>query len=333
MKNRFYPSLLKAGHGLSLVAAFSLAFGIFSSAVAGETPKESAKLLTIGNSFANDVLRQLPQIAEAGGKKLVFARTNLGGCTLERHAKHLKQALAGDPEGSPYSTFEDPTTGEKKKVSLPEALKATQWDFVTIQQASPSSFRPETYQPHANELVAAIRENAPGAEILIHQTWAWRSDDRRFQEDEAFSQEVMYEKLRANYRSLAKELQLRLLPVGDAFQQARQSPNWQYRKDPNFDFKNPPAGALPNQDGSLIVGYRWAKKDGQETFGLDSIHANTAGSYLGAGVWYLMLFNEDKIPESYCPQGLTQEQAAELRSVAEAIVAKERTSPAAAPAN
>src|SRR3954467_11891846 len=93
---------------LRLVLAVTV---LASVATLSAAERESLKLLTIGNSFADNPLEYLPAMAKAGGKTLIVGRANIGGCPLERHARHLRQAEAGDPEGLAYETT-DPRTKE-----------------------------------------------------------------------------------------------------------------------------------------------------------------------------------------------------------------------------
>jgi len=295
---------------------------------AAEKADETVRLLTIGNSFANDALGFLPNLAKAGGKKLVVFRANLGGCSLDRHARHLAAARANpdatDTEARPYrNTGLTGLPVELKTVSLIDALKAQPWTHVTIQQVSIKSFQADTYEPYASEIVAAIREFAPQAEILVHQTWAYREDSPIYKKGDGFTPLKMYELSRANYHDLAKRHGgLRILPSGDAFHLARQSPRWTFKPDENFDYKNPREGALPDQRASLNTGWRWVKKsDGSKKFELDANHCNIAGKYLAGAAWYQVLFNTDEIPENFTPPQITPEDAADLRVHARAAVA------------
>ena len=282
------------------------------------------KVLAIGNSFSNNTTAFLPDLAEAGGRKLLMGKAAIASCSLERHARHLKQAEAGDPDGRAYDTS-DPLTGEKRLMTLPELLLAQPWDVVTLQQWSRLSFKPETFQPYTDELIAAIRRYAPTAEIVVHETWAYREDHAFFQKGDGFTPARMYAELSAAYRNFAAGKGLRLLPVGDAFDLARQSPRWTYTPDPNFDFQNPPAGRLPDQRTSLNFGWRWTKdKKGRAAFSLDATHCNDAGKYLGAAVWYLTLFETESLPADYIPKGLSSADAANLRTHAKAAVTAQR---------
>jgi hypothetical protein len=307
---------------LAALAFLVIDASLYAQAV--EVPqRDSVKLLTVGNSFADDATFYLPDIAKAGGRELVLFRANLPGCPLERHARHLGLAVArpDDPEGSPYKNNPVLKISGKNMVSLPEALGALDWDYVTIQQLSALSFKPGTYEPYAQQLVSAIRKHAPGSRILVHQIWAYREDHKYVPRGDGFTQEKMYKQLSEAYGMLAKRYGLRILPSGDAMQTARQAPRWQYRPDPDFDFKNPPAGLLPEQRGSLNIGWAWKKnKDGVDEFILDASHANVAGRYLTACVFYEGLFGDDVREISFVPEGLSDEDAADLRRIAHPVV-------------
>jgi hypothetical protein len=319
--------LVASATGWSAAAAAGTAAGT----AAADAPRTSVKLLTIGNSFSNNAISQLPAIAKAGGKDLIVGRTSLGGCSLERHAKHLAAALA-DPEsaeGRPYGN--SPVFGEalagKKTVSLPEALAAQKWDFVTIQEWSQWSFRPEHQEPWAKQLIGAIRTYAPTAEILIHQTWAYREDHPWYKKGDGLTQQKMFDGLVAAYRELsARHGGLRIIPTGAALQAARQTPRWTYKADPDFDFRNATGGQLPDQTGSLNTGWHWAKqKDGTQKLTLDAIHANTAGCYLGGCAFYETIYNDSVLAATgYTPKGLGAGDAAQLRRIAHDAVAAER---------
>lgn len=324
----FRPTLSALKHRRAIVSwlfvAITLVLPAHGSPV--ETAERtSVKVLAVGNSFSRDAMSYLPALARAGGKELTMANAYIGGCSLERHARHLREAEADDPAGRAYKGFHDPKTGKKRDVTLLEALEADTWDVVTLQQVSHQSFKPESYHPHIDQLIAAVRTHAPQAEIVIHQTWAYREDHSFFHRNDGFTPEAMYSGLRDTYRSLADDTSFRLIPVGDAFNLARQTPRWTYVPDPGFDFENPPAGKVPDQRTSLNIGWHWVTgKDGNPFFKLDATHANAAGRYLGGATWYLTLFNADILPEAFTPTGLSPEEAADLRAHALTAVQAER---------
>ena len=136
----------------------------------------------------------------------------------------------------------------------------------------------------------------------------------------------MYQGLANAYRTIAAELGARLIPVGDAFHQADTDPQWGYRPDTKFDFKNAQPPALPDQTHSLHVGWRWAKpKDGPPKLGMDGHHANTAGEYLGACVFYEVLFGDSVVGNAFVPPGLDPAYARFLQETAHQAVADSRT--------
>jgi len=304
-----------------LIAAVILTLAFVLPSYAAE--RTTLKVLAIGNSFSRDAMADFPDFAKAGNRALICSNAYIGGCSLELHVKRLKQAEAGDPAGKAYKAVPDPVTGEKHDMSLIDLLTAQTWDVVTIQQASPLSYKPETYQPFANELIAAIHKYAPTAEIVVHETWAYREDHPLFQKNDGFTPAKMYAGVSATYKAFADSKGFRVLPVGDALNLARQTPRWTYVTDVKFDFKNPPAGQLPDQHTSLNVG--WSRgKDKAGKLKLDAMHCNAAGRYLDTAVWYLVLFNTTDIPSSFIPKGLTADDTADLRIHALAAVKAER---------
>jgi hypothetical protein len=303
----------------------AFAFCVFLSPILGETPAP-LKILTIGNSFANNAVTYLPEIAAAEGQPVLIGRANLGGASFEKHVKLLKayEENPSDKAGSPYTSNFTPPRTPGRKYSLKELLEAERWDVVTIQQASPFSHQYETYEPYAGILIEYIRKHAPQAEIVIHQTWAYREDCPLFS-TEGFSQEKMYEGLATAYRKLAEKYHLRIIPVGEAFQMARRSERWRFQfPDPDFDYKNPPWKAVPVQKGSLNKGWIWEKnkETGELEFRLDFKHANAAGKYLAAQVWYEFLVGRRTAASPFVPKEVDGEDATDLLKIARAAVGK-----------
>jgi hypothetical protein len=129
----------------------------------------------------------------------------------------------------------------------------------------------------------------------------------------------MYTQLSGAYKTIAKELGVRRMPVGDAFHLADTDPAWGYKPDTKFDKSTAVAPALPDQTHSLHAGYKWDKNG---KLGMDGHHANTAGEYLGACVWYEMLFKESAVGNTFAPKDLKPEDAKYLQEVAHRAVAE-----------
>jgi hypothetical protein len=274
---------------------------------------KTVRLVTIGNSFSGNATRFLGDLAKARGHVLVHTPMSVGGASMEVHWTKI-QANEKDPKDA---------AGLYGTKSLSKVLESEAWDVVTIQQASIKSHDVSTYRPFASQLQAYVKARAPKAELLLHQTWAYRIDDPRFTapKGEPSTREAMYQGLREAYATIAKELGVRRIPVGDAFQLAETDPEWAFKPDAAFDRAKAAAPALPDQTHSLHVGWKWGKtKEGKEQLTMDGHHANAAGEYLGACVWYEALFKESAVGNAFVPKELKPEDAAYLQRIAHRAV-------------
>jgi hypothetical protein len=292
----------------------------FSGLVRAE--EKTVKVLAVGNSFSRNALHWFSDIATASGNKTIATNAMIAGCDFERHMRHADafEANPSDPEGSPYPGG----------VSLKKLLTQEKWDYVTIQQASPKSFKPETFHPHADRLIAYIKKYAPQAEIVIHQTWAYR-EDHPFWGKTNMNTDVMYKGVREAYDGLVKDTGLRLIPCGDAMEMARQDPAWgKFSPDPAFDPKTAVYPALPKEMRTLHNAYWWKKNPGTGEYALkeDLFHANAQGECLMGCVWFEFFFGQSVIGNSFVPAGVSAKDAAILQSIAHRVVAeKQRPDP------
>lgn len=253
------------------------------------------RVLAIGNSFSDDARTFVHQIAAASGVEIVIGNLYIGGCSLERHWQNARE----DAADYDYSR----TGRENRAASIREALEEAEWDFVTMQQASHFSGRPETYQPYLNELSAYVRRYAPQAVQLIHETWAYEIDSTHpaFPEYNC-DQREMYARLKDAYRRAARDIGgARIIPSGDAFQIAR--------RHPLFDYAH--GGQSLNRDG---------------------FHASlTKGRYLLGCVWVETLAGVSAADNGFVPTlperpelTPTAEELAVLRQAAHEAVEQQR---------
>ena len=155
------------------VAVYSLALTQSVHAQASTSiEKKSLKILGIGNSFLKNATSMLPGIVKDFGHELILGVAAPGGRTIQNH---YEAALLGEanPEDLKAKLYEY----NKQKMILKEMLTAEKWDYVTIQQSSPNSFKIDTYRPYAQNLYDYIKKYTPQAEVVFHQTWAWRPDN------------------------------------------------------------------------------------------------------------------------------------------------------------
>ena len=287
------------------------------------------KVLMVGNSFSESVLVELPNVVRATGNRLVLVNLMIGGCPLRRHWNNYLQSEA-DPKFRPY-TVEVNWEGEKKVANTPlakvapyvhatlqDVVRAEKWDLITVQQASPDSWKQETYQPYADNLIAKLRELAPQAEIRVHQTWAYNVQ-------EGIDQRMMYEGIVQSYGELAAAHGFAVIPVGEAIQR--------YRKELPVTFlkrldaaavKAVPTDVLPDTGGEPVgffywnTGRPWEKRDPKGDYRLrwDGCHLNPEGKYLQALVWYASVFGGDPRKVAYAPEKLDAHRAEVMRACA-----------------
>jgi hypothetical protein len=304
-------------HFYKTMPAFALLF-VFQFGIAQTThinsftnKTDTLHLFLIGNSFSQNASRYLPQLAKEGGHHLVIGRAEIGGCSLQKHWElaELADANPNDPKGKPYN-------GKSLCMLLSERV----WEVVTLQQSSMLSGDPATYMPYARKLYNYIKNLQPNAKVVLHQTWAYRSDSKDFSQIGtnrfAKNEKEMWQKSRVAYHAIAAELGIKIIPVGDAFHKVNSGPK-AFRKDKKYDATKAVYPTLPDQKYSLNNGYYW---DGKHKLSFDSHHANDAGCYLGALVWYTFLFDESPSGLKFAPQNVQEEFASYLKKTAKSIV-------------
>ena len=239
---------------------------------ADDGTQDTLKVLSIGNSFSQDAQRWLYAIASDEGRKIECVNLYIGGCSLKRHWENVSGNRAD------YMTERNGLPDVDRTVSAGEIVSLPGWDVVTLQQVSHESGQFETYLPYLYRMAEWIRDTAPGATVVLQQTWAYENDSthsefRRYDN----SQSVMYSKLRRAYLQASEYIQAPLIPVGDVIQALR---------------------ALPEFDCSR----------GGRSLCRDGFHLSLGlGRYAAAAAWYLFLFGRP-IRGSFAPEGLTEEE-------------------------
>ena len=288
---------------------------------------KTVKILMIGNSFSESVLSYFPEMVKNDGTiKMRLRQAYIGGCTIERHLNEYDRAKA-NPKHRPYTTnlkLEGaPKTkdGKKWRANLPEMLADGTWDIVTIQQGSRHSWDPNTYKADADRLISIVREYQPKAEIVVHETWAYRCDSPRLV-DWKIDQAEMHKRVSAAYKGLAARYGFRLIPVGDAVDI--------FRKQVAKPFKPLTAEEkaalvypkLPDESGDVVGKSSWMTKKGTTEHELrtDYIHLNKQGRYLQACVWYMYLFGKSGADIKSFPKDMDAELCRTLIKCAEKAI-------------
>lgn len=236
------------------------------------------KVLAIGNSFSNDAVRYLHQIARVDGEKMTVVGLYYAGCTLDRHYRYMLAEEKG------YElVYNGQMTGFF--ISLKQALLSREWDVITVQQASGRSFAPDSYSPYINALADYVRQCAPKAKIVVHQTWAYEQDSVKLANVGYTDHKDMFTDIQKAYALAAEKIHADgLIPSGQLFQQM-----------------------LAN---------------GFETVHRDTFHATLgAGRYAVGLLWYHMLTGADVLGNPFCDfdEEVTQEEVATIKKLVQAF--------------
>ena len=269
--------------------------------------EKGTKVLMIGNSFSISCLRFLPQVAADRGVDLDLASLYIGGCSLKRHWENVLKD--GDEDFKPYS-FGRNRFGKfsKTNMNVCDALRLAKWDVVTIQQASHESWKPETYHPYGDRLIAKIRELAPQATIYVQETWSYTPWDKRLKKW-GINPDEMYGRLHAAYSDFAAQYGLKIIPMGTRVQEWR---------------KRLPVKYTENSFGGDVIGGRnqspadHFKRTAENKWvpNSDVFHLSDAGEYFQALVWASTLFGIDLNELEYKPDFVKDDEAKLMREIA-----------------
>lgn len=139
---------------------------------------ETLKVLSLGNSFAEDTSAHLEGMMNAAGldkSKFCYYFTFKSGATLQQYASnYVSGELYNciDKNGS-YTTT--PRAGTYSMPNSSGSLKkivSQDWDLILLQQASTDAYEWSSYIPYITRLVNYIKRDCPKACIGFMLTWA-----------------------------------------------------------------------------------------------------------------------------------------------------------------
>lgn len=223
---------------LTLVGALTLGGGCVptgdsnsnsSSSVAEYTPHWNddgvLKILAIGNSFSEDAMEYVYQLAKAAGlENIELGHLYIGGCALETHLTNISYDL------SLYQYSTKKQEGAWKTTKNNKASKAfsdNDWDFVTIQQNSNNSGVASTYDD-VDPLIDAIESQCTNEHVAFawHMTWAYQQDsDHKAFPTYNSDQTTMYNAIMSAVQEkiVPNNRIVKIIPNGTAIQNARTS--------------------------------------------------------------------------------------------------------------
>lgn len=190
-----------------------------------EAPKPedtSKKVLTIGNSFAQNASTYATEIAYANGEELTFGYLMFPSCTIDMHYeaaaadRHIFRFKVTTPDNMRGTLLKDYPADQNFDQDLPEtaasikeALEYTDWDIIVFQQESASARDIGTFGNLGN-LIEYVRGICPDAGLMFHEVWRWGE----WGEDQ-------FDLIKSNSETVAAQYGLEIIPSGLAFEYAR----------------------------------------------------------------------------------------------------------------
>lgn len=248
---------------------------------------DTLKILAIGNSFSEDAIENyLYDLARSSNKKMVIGNLYIAGASLELH---VNNATADKANYSYRKTNLDGTKSSTKNISISQAIKDEEWDYISLQQASPTSGKYDIIMNSLPTLVSYVNGvKAPKTKLVYHQTWAYQQDsDHKGFANYNRSQKTMYEAIINATKHIKKSKTFAfIVPSGTAVQNARTS----------------------------SIGDKYTR---------DGYHLQLDyGRFTAACTWYEMLFGKDVRNTSYKPEKVTDLQSKIAKEAAHKAVKK-----------
>lgn len=177
------------------------------------------KILSIGNSFSQDSTALLQLLTD----KITARNLYIGGCSLDMHAANIEN------DAAKYELQENGEKMQNALVGVKEALISDKWDYITVQQVSGRSGVYESFYPYLGELLDYVRKYSD-AEIVLHETWSYEigsghPDFAIYNSD----REQMAQAIKETYEKVSAKENLRIIRVGEAVQNLRAKPSFDYK--------------------------------------------------------------------------------------------------------
>ena len=202
------------------MAVLSIAGVQASAAKKSDAPRDSVRILFVGNSFTyhND----MPQMVDSIAAKVKLFKEKLMVEKVVKGGRRLSGHLADKP--------------------LYKALEKGNWDFVVVQEQSSdpalsTADVAEKVYPNALRLDSLIKATNPKAEVVYYMTWGHKYGYREDMPDYPMinTYEGMQERLITTYLEMAYKTGGVCAPVGMAWRTVRaERPNLTLYKDDSY---------------------------------------------------------------------------------------------------
>ena len=231
-----------------------LAFWLCLPLVAAEKAKPPKRVLFVGNSYSHALRQVMPRLLRAEGHMTTVEFITPGGTQLIKHLNNPRTV---------------------------NTIINGKWDVVVFQEQSQTPACPD---PLRKLFLKGIRglhaiTDKTGSRIMLFNTWGYLGGDKRNFKDDTYTE--MQKRLNHGYGTAAKELDVELAPVGDAFGEVKK-----------------------------INHQLWS-----QLYARDGSHPSRTGAYLAAVVIYARMF--DAVPKKISfNDSLSASIAAKLRATA-----------------
>ena len=193
--------------------------------------KKELRIVSIGNSHADDAQAYLAEIGAADGISVYAVNLYNGGASIKQHWERMNGTAVYSAR---KEKFGDGTSKKTENCTFDDGLATDggNWDYITIQQRSsyvPFFNRYWTEEnPYITDIANRVREQYPDAEFLFHGSWTvytdkiekeyetYKSIVEGLQKEQYFT--ALYEVGKANYLKAAETIgnPNRVIPANEA---------------------------------------------------------------------------------------------------------------------
>jgi len=265
------------------------------------------RILCIGNSFSWDAVEQeLVPLCDEEGIEIEVHNLYYGGCSLQQHAEFLirdsavySHRVCTNLNPSPCESGGERFRLVKDTISLRQALKDGEYNFISLQQASHDSGIRSSYEPWLSLLIDTVRAYQPNAQLCWMQTWAYSQDAKH----PAFpryhnNQQEMWDSIQSCTQYVRQIVNNKLTPVKNDNSQFS-IPNSQFSILNSQLFVIPCGLAIQNARSSALG----------DTMCRDGYHLNyTYGRYTASCVWFEFITGKDVRCNHYKNPQMTNKQ-------------------------
>ena len=161
--------------------------------------KKKTSILFITNSFGDDTIEYMPQIAKSSGLDIQVNNLYYGGCSIDQHIDYLEN----DKPLYDYRYYENGEWKTTPNATSRPYIKSQKWDYIILQQASHFS-GVRNGLDHLDVLVALIKELLvdKNTKFVWNITWPYQSNTWHpaYKDSYQSSRQVMFDGIIENVK-------------------------------------------------------------------------------------------------------------------------------------